>query len=65
MLVVADATPLISLMKIGRLNLLERLFGQIVVPEASAWAVIHKEELAANWVLAETKETLYKIEPLR
>jgi hypothetical protein len=34
MLVVADATPLISLMKIGRLNLLERLFGQIVIPEA-------------------------------
>ena len=34
MLVVADATPLISLMKIGRLNLLERLFVQIVIPEA-------------------------------
>ena len=34
MLVVADATPLISLMKIGRLNLLERLFGQVVIPEA-------------------------------
>ena len=34
MLVVADATPLISLMKIGRLNLLERIFGQVVIPEA-------------------------------
>ena len=34
MLVVADTTPLISLMKIGRLNLLEQLFGQVVVPEA-------------------------------
>lgn len=31
----------------------------------SAWAAIHKEELAANWKLAQDKQPLYRIEPLR
>lgn len=30
----------------------------------AAWAVIHMEELRANWILAESKETLYRIDPL-
>lgn len=34
MLVVADTTPLISLIKIKRLSILERLFRQVLVPEA-------------------------------
>lgn len=31
----------------------------------AAWAVIHADELRANWELAEAQEKLYKIEPLR
>ena len=31
----------------------------------AAWAVIHAEELEANWELAAASEQLYKIDPLR
>ena len=34
MIVVSDATPLISLMKINRLDLLEELFAEVVIPQA-------------------------------
>ena len=34
MIVVSDTTPLISLMKIGHLNLLEKYFGEVQIPEA-------------------------------
>lgn len=34
MIVVSDTTPLISLMKIGRLNLIEQLFGEVQIPDA-------------------------------
>ena len=34
MIVVADTTPLISLMKIGLLNLAYQLFGEIQIPNA-------------------------------
>lgn len=34
MIVVSDTTPLISLMKIGRLDLVKQLFGEIQIPEA-------------------------------
>lgn len=30
-----------------------------------AWALIHQDELAANWELAMKSESLYKIDPLR
>lgn len=30
-----------------------------------AWAILHEDELRANWTLAEAKQALYKIEPLR
>ena len=30
----------------------------------SAWAVIHKEDLNANWLLAKDSEKLYNINPL-
>ena len=29
------------------------------------WAMIHKEELEANWQLSKDKQELYKIDPLR
>ena len=34
MIVVSDTTPLISLLKIGRINLLKNLFGQVLIPQA-------------------------------
>lgn len=34
MIVVSDTTPIISLMKIGRLNLMEQLFGEVQIPDS-------------------------------
>ncbi len=34
MIVVSDSTPLISLMKASRLDILEKLFGDVLIPEA-------------------------------
>lgn len=34
MIVVSDTTPLISLLKIDRIDLLEKLFGQVLIPRA-------------------------------
>ncbi|MBP3610572.1 MAG: DUF3368 domain-containing protein [Lachnospiraceae bacterium] len=34
MIVVSDTTPLISLLKIGHIDLLEKLFGQVLIPQA-------------------------------
>ncbi len=31
----------------------------------AAWAIIHKDELIANWELAMNEQPLYKIDPLR
>ncbi len=42
MIVVSDTTPLISLMKIGQLNLINHLFGEVQIPNAVY------EELVSN-----------------
>ncbi len=34
MIVVSDTTPLITLIKIGHLELLEKTFGEVHIPEA-------------------------------
>lgn len=34
MIIISDATPLISLLKLDRLELLNRLFGEIQIPDA-------------------------------
>lgn len=34
MIIVADTTPIITLLKIDKLSLLEKLFGKIIVPKA-------------------------------
>ena len=34
MIVVSDTTPIISLLKINRLNLLEKSFGKVLIPNA-------------------------------
>ena len=37
MIVVSDTTPLISLLKINRIDLVEKLFGAIMIPTAAYW----------------------------
>lgn len=34
MIVVSDATPIISFLKINRLDILETLFGEVLLPDA-------------------------------
>ena len=34
MIVISDTTPLISLLKIKRIDLLEKLFGEVLIPQA-------------------------------
>lgn len=43
MIVVSDASPLISLAVIGHLNLLQHLYTDVIIPEA-----VRSEELEAN-----------------
>ncbi len=52
MIVVSDTTPIISLIKAGQLELLKRLFGEIVIPEAVF------TELVSNSVFADEAETV-------
>ena len=52
MIVVSDTTPLISLLKINRLDLLERLFGKVFIPDAVSLAV---------FILKEHGEVIFKI----
>ena len=51
MIVVADTTPIISLLKIGRLNVLQKLFGEVVIPYGVYYELtsnaVHKEEILA------------------
>ncbi|MGQ0796542.1 MAG: hypothetical protein ACT4OI_01565 [Methanobacteriota archaeon] len=42
-MIVADATPLIHLARAGRLNLLPKLYGRVVVP-ASVWGEVRRPE---------------------
>lgn len=58
MIVVSDASPLIALAAVGRLELLHRLYGEVLIPEAvyrevttSAPHAIGAEEVkAAEWI---------------
>src|SRR5574341_64416 len=34
MIIVADSSPLIAFLRIGKINLLEELFGEIIIPDA-------------------------------
>ena len=34
MTIISDTTPIISLIKINRLDLLQKLFGEVLIPEA-------------------------------
>lgn len=64
MIVVSDTTPIISFIKIGRLDLLEKLFVDVLVPEAVF------RELTANEAFKEEAEivknaSFIKIQPIK
>ena len=48
MIVVSDTTPLISLMKIGRLGLVEQLFREIQIPDAVYTELITNPQFSAE-----------------
>ncbi|MBQ6974998.1 MAG: hypothetical protein IJQ16_00390, partial [Selenomonadaceae bacterium] len=50
MIVIADTTPIITLIKLNRLELLEKLFGSVMIPSAVY------DELTANPCFAEEAE---------
>ena len=50
MIVISDTTPIITLIKINRIDLLEKLFGEVSIPEA----VFH--ELTTNNAFANEAE---------
>jgi uncharacterized protein len=54
MIVVADASPLIALCRIGKVELLHQLFGLLVVPDA-VWqevAVDHSQKIGAHQIIS-------------
>ena len=50
MIVIADTTPLITLMKLQRLDLLEKLFGNVIIPNA-----VYEELISNSMYLAEAQ----------
>ena len=56
MIVVSDTTPLISLLKINRIDLLEKLFGDVLIPQAVFDELTADERFQR---FAETKVSLY------
>lgn len=55
MIVISDTTPIISLIKIGHLNILQQLFGTVRIPEAVF------TELTSNSYISRFFEKLYFI----
>ena len=54
MIVVSDTTPLISLLKIDRIGLLEKLFGQVLIQQA-VFDVLTDEQNADVLLMDEAK----------
>lgn len=48
MIVVSDTSPLISFLKINRLDILEKLFGKIIVPEAVYAELVNNYEFSTE-----------------
>lgn len=58
MIVISDTTPIISLMKAGRLDLLRELYGKVLIPKA-----VYRE-LAENIAFAKEAEIIKEIDYL-
>jgi len=59
MIVISDTTPIISLIKIQKLDLLQKLFGEILIPEAVF------RELTTNNLFCDESEIVKKCEFLK
>lgn len=61
MIIVADTTPLISLMKIGQLDLLEKLFGEVQIPEAVFKELIYNSNYPEESKLIRESKFIIKV----
>ena len=61
MIIVADTTPLISLMKIGQLDLLEKLFGEVQIPEAVFEELIYNSNYPEESKLIRESQFIIKV----
>ncbi|MGB0930271.1 MAG: DUF3368 domain-containing protein [Chitinophagales bacterium] len=69
MLIVSDTSPITNLIRIGELELLQKLFGQVIIPQKVydelAYYERQQEELDREaWVVVRTVTNLEKIEEL-
>ena len=63
MTVISDTTPIISLIKIHRLDLLEKLFGEVLIPDAVSRELITNESFS-NEAEEVKKSAFLKISPV-
>ena len=61
MIIVADTTPLISLMKIGQLDLLKKLFGEVQIPEAVFKELIYNSNYPEESKLIRESQFIIKV----
>ena len=59
MIVVSDTTPLISLLKIDCIDLLEKLFGQVLIPQAVFDELTANERYRLRWDLRLWEQSAY------
>lgn len=59
MIVVSDTTPIISLMKAGKLELLHKLFGVVYIPEAVYQELTDNEAFSEEVSMVQECEFLY------
>lgn len=72
-IIIADASCLIGLSKIGKLDVLQKLFGQVVIPEAVYYEVVVRgkgkagaqEVATANWIEKRNVKNALAVEELR
>ena len=64
MTVISDTTPIISLIKIRRLDLLEKLFGEVLIPDAVFRELITNESFS-NEAEEVKKSAFLKISPVQ
>lgn len=59
MIVVSDTTPIISLMKAGQLELLQKLFGVVYIPEAVYRELTENETFSEEVKIIQACEFIY------
>ena len=59
MIVVSDTTPVISLMKVGQLELLQKLFGVVYIPKAVYRELTENEVFSEEVKMVQECEFIY------